>query len=86
MLSDVERRGLLLGTGGTARRAARFDGLIRDGVARVHATFRGGVVRSVAVRDNVVSFRVPTRDAFPFPRRIAWLAADGSRVRVVRFP
>jgi hypothetical protein len=85
-LSDVKRRGVLLGMGGSARRAARFDLVVPDGVARVRLAFRGGPTRTAAVRENVVSVRVRTRDGFPLPVRMVWLAADGSRVRTVRFP
>ena len=46
----------------------------------------GSTVRTAAVRENVLSVRVRTRQGFPLPRRMAWFAPDGSRVRVVRFP
>lgn len=82
-LSQVLRRGSFLGSGGTGR-PATFSGLVPDGVARARVTFRGGVVRTVSVRDNVISLRVRRRVGFAFPRRMVWLAADGSRVRTVR--
>ena len=79
------RRGVFLGSGGTGR-PTTISGLVPDGVARVRLTFRGGPVRTVSVRDNVIALRVRSRRGFPFPRRMAWFAPDGSRVRVVRFP
>jgi hypothetical protein len=82
-LSDVLRRGTFLGSGGTGR-PTTFSGLVPDGVARVRVVFGGGVVRTVSVRDNVISLRVRRGIAFAFPRRMVWLAADGSRVRTVR--
>jgi hypothetical protein len=84
-LSDVLRRGTFLGSGGTGR-PTTFSGLVPDGVARVRVAFRGGPVRTVVVRDNVISLRVRRRTAFGFPSRMVWLAADGSRMRTVGFP
>jgi hypothetical protein len=83
-LSDVVRRGTVL-VGGGIDRPTQLDALIPDGVARVRVIFRGGPVRTVAVRDNVISLRVRLREPFAFPRRMVWLAADGSRVRTVGF-
>ena len=84
-LADVLRRGALIGSGGTGR-PTTFDGLVPDGVARVRVVFGGGKERTVAVRENVISLRVRLRARFAFPRRMVWLAADGSRVRTIRFP
>jgi hypothetical protein len=86
VLSDVMRRGVILGMSRGDRGAAQFDLVVPDGVARVRLTFRGGRTRTGAVRDNVVSLRVRIGRALPLPRRMVWLAADGSRIRTVRFP
>ena len=84
LLSEVRRRGLVLGSGGTGR-PTTISGLVPDGVARVRLIFRGGLVRTVSVRDNVIVLRVRRQGRPAFPRRMVWLAADGSRVRTVRF-
>ena len=74
--------------------------LLPDGVARIDVTYPRGrsseptlvrryahaIRRTLQVRDNVVSFRVPRNAEDAFPTRQVWRSASGEVLRVVRFP
>ncbi|WP_270038841.1 hypothetical protein [Solirubrobacter ginsenosidimutans] len=87
-LNTLRTKGMFFSFGGGAR-PSLVTGLIPDGVASIELLYpatadSAEVKRTVAVRDNVVSYEVRRSgiDALVEPQ-MTWLAADGSVVRVV---
>jgi hypothetical protein len=87
-LTTLRTKGMFFSFGGSAR-PSLVTGLIPDGVASIELLYpatagSAEVKQTVAVRDNVVSYRVRRSgiDALVDPQ-MTWLAADGSVVRVV---
>jgi hypothetical protein len=87
-LNTLRTKGMFFSFGGSAR-PSLVTGLIPDGVASIQFLYPAAadsaeIKRTVAVRDNVVSYKVRRFgiDALLEPQ-MTWLAADGSVVRVV---
>lgn len=92
--------GIFVSHGGSGH-GAQLDGLVPDGVASVTleypkrvgrgryykpAEFPSAFSRTVRVRENVLSVRVPRDAGDAFPARMVWRAADGSVLRIVKRP
>jgi hypothetical protein len=87
-LETLRTKGMFISFGGSSR-PSLVTGLIPDGVASIEFLYpatpgAAEIKRTVAVRDNVVSYHVRRAgiDALVAPQ-MTWLAADGSVVRVV---
>ena len=88
-LTTLRTKGMFFSFGGSAR-PSLITGLIPDGVASIEFLYpatgdSAEIKRTVAVRDNVVSYHVRRSgiDALVAPQ-MTWLAADGSVIRVVK--